>query len=556
MFSNWLSISAFSQIQILFLFSLFSGMLFAVLDARLRLLVKQNWKSLIFILLLCLVWRVAAYALPFYGLEYEDSYVYTVSALSPIDEVGRHQSESSFLTRTCVIGSLDSCKERETFSGHYIGWPAILRIARRVFPHAATLPIYVNLLASCVSVVCIYLFCSLILTKEVAWCSSVLFAITPAFAVYGMAAYSEPISNTCMTVAALWYVRYLYCEHETRVGMILNCCVLSLTLAFLVVIKRENILFLLAFPILSFLGKCAGVTPLPTNKKLMTAFLICGMVSACSIAGFSISGSLMHESHEFGQFPFSFLNAIQLIPSFLKCVATPEWYGFTALMVLIGIFNACRTKSVLLLIVGMLLSYVTVYLSHLHGYYQIHGVTVAPEGHLRFLMNCMTWWSILAGGGLASIIQYTSHRLRKGRSLTIAMCCIYAVLCGVVTANLRERAREDEFVSRIAPGLAANALAKASITPVYVVTLEPLIIQMFGSTSTRIIGLYAVDSELLKQICTDDSRTQLLVLKQAQYNEEKSLARYARNLASLRLLKQRTVYSSPTFFLINESCQE
>lgn len=554
MLSNGLSISAFDEIQILVLLSLFFGVIFLASDTRLRSLIEQHWKSLVLVIILCLVWRTPSCALPFYGLEYEDSYVYTVSALSPTAE-GQYE-DSHFLTHTCVVGSLDSCEKRETFSGHYIGWPAILRIASRFFHHPSTLPIYVNLVASCVSVVSIYLLCSLILTKEVAWCSSLLYAITPAFAVHGMAAYSEPISNTCISVAALWYVRLLYKPHDAKLCEVMNWCVLLLTLVLLIVIKRENILFLIMFPLLSLLGWYTRIYPSPTTKRMAITSLCCAAAIAWSIGGLRVFESLMRESQEFGHFPFSIMNALRLIPSFLRCIAAPEWYGFTALLVLIGIINACRTKSFLCLIVGMLLSYGTVYLSHLHGYYQIHGVAVAPEGHLRFLMNCMTWWSILAGAGIASIFQYVSYRLPKGRGLAIALCCIYAVTCGVMTANLRERARDDEVGSRIVPALDANAIARASEKPVYVVTLEPLIIQMFGSASTRIIGLYAVNNDLLKRICTSDTRTELLVLKQAQYDEETSVARYALNWASLDRLKHSTVYSSPSFSLIKESCPE
>jgi hypothetical protein len=324
----------------------------------------------------------------------------------------------------------------------------------------------------------------------------------------------------------------------------------------MVVIKRENILFLLLFPLLSLFGKCAGINPLPATKKVATGFLICAVVLTCSIGSFAVFGSLIHESQEFGRFSFSIANVFQLAPSFIKCIVRPEWYGFTAPMVLIGTFSALRKRSILLLIVGLMLSYVTVYLSHLHGYYQIHGVPVAPEGHLRFLMNCMTWWSIVAGAGLALIFERLVSSLRNGRGVTIALCCIYAVTSWVITGSLRREARADELEARIVPAAVANAMAKASNEPVYVVTLEPLIIEMFGSSSTRILGLYRVNNELLARICTGDPRTKLLVLRQSQYEEDRSITRYAENWASLNLLAQRVVYSSPAFSVIVASCRE
>jgi len=60
----------------------------------------------------------------FYGLEYEDAYVYAVASrhLTPTTSVWK----SSGLT-VCAVGSLDECTEWERFPGHLPGFPAILR---------------------------------------------------------------------------------------------------------------------------------------------------------------------------------------------------------------------------------------------------------------------------------------------------------------------------------------------------------------------------------------------------------------------------------------------
>src|SRR6266436_4804929 len=72
---------------------------------------RENWKTLVFIILLAFVWRIPFEGHFFYGLEYEDSYIYPVAARylasnTPLTD----PATSRFLTTVCAVGSWASCR--------------------------------------------------------------------------------------------------------------------------------------------------------------------------------------------------------------------------------------------------------------------------------------------------------------------------------------------------------------------------------------------------------------------------------------------------------------
>ena len=109
--------------------SVLSVVLFFAIDTPIRNIVRTHWKVLLVLICIAAFWRWPFNDTLFHGLEYEDSYVYTVAARTPAPPKISKQVGSAYLTSTCVVGSIDSCQEFETYSGHYIGWPAIIRIA-------------------------------------------------------------------------------------------------------------------------------------------------------------------------------------------------------------------------------------------------------------------------------------------------------------------------------------------------------------------------------------------------------------------------------------------
>ena len=552
MLTNWLLLNPFAVAQSIVLIALSSGVVFVVTDLYLRTVVKAHWKLITLFVIMAAIWRLPFHDTFFHGLEYEDSYVYTVSARADLPRGVSQDVGSVYLTSTCVAGSLSSCEKFETYSGHYIGWPSIIRIALRLFRYSPNLPIYLNILGSCASVVFIFLICYLatdgILAPSAA---AVVFASTPAFAVYGVATYAEPISNTCISAVVLFAFRYLYRAHDAPRGRIVNWFALTVTLLLATLIKRENVL--LAIGLLLIVTICLlrriGTTPADKGKLCWVA-CSCAIVLVFSVTELQLGRTLISETQEFGHFPFSILNAKILLVPFLQACVSAKWYSCTFVFVLLGIGDAVRRKSVASVAFGFLLSYVLLYTFHVHSYYQVHGEPVLPYETLRFAMNLMTLYSILAGLGVAAMFRMWHAQFAKWRTLALIGIFVYAAVCYAATARLRQEAHEAEYAVRVNPALAVVRLAQASVPPTYIATLEPLVVQIFAPRTINVIGLYAINQQLLTTLRNLHPGMSIVYLRQRQYATPVARNRYALGLECLDSQRQVLLRSDPNFTLI------
>ena len=80
MITQWLCIRPYSMAQALVILAVCSTSIFVLADSYLRTLIKTHWKTISFTIIVVVIWRYPFQNTAFYGLEYEDSYVYTVAA--------------------------------------------------------------------------------------------------------------------------------------------------------------------------------------------------------------------------------------------------------------------------------------------------------------------------------------------------------------------------------------------------------------------------------------------------------------------------------------------
>lgn len=555
MVTRWLSINPFLMSQAILLLTVLSGMLFLSTDTYFRSLLKAHWRFISLAVLMVALWRFPFHDALFHGLEYEDSYVYTVSARGVLPSSGSQQNVgSAYLTSTCVAGSLDSCDVFETYSGHYIGWPSLIRTGIQLFGYTPYLPVYLNIFASCIAVVSIYVISQLATNDSVASSAAALiFATTPAFAVHGVASYAEPISNACISVVLLCYIRYLHEDDKHPRIAALNWFVLATALLFAVIVKRENVVMAVVLP--SFTAICmvyrVGKTQIDKHKLCWMLFGS-ALVLVFSTTELTLAKTVLSEAREFGDFPFALSNAKTLLPLSLRAWLAPEWYSYTFVLVLVGIVYAFRVKSMALLVVGLLACYLLLYTFHVRDYYQTHGVPVLPYETLRYSMNLMSLWSLLAGLGIAAILKARRVLLPERKALVFSIVCAYAAGCYIQTTKLRQDVHADEYAVRIKPALAAARFAAQSgVSREYIVTLEPLIVQMFASRATNVLGLYVIDHQLLASLRDHYPGLNILYLKENQYGNSVANGRYARGLACLNSLPQTLSYTDKTFSLVH-----
>jgi hypothetical protein len=229
-------------------------LLFLWTNCRCREALRNNWRSLSFVLLLALVWRLPFDGHFFYGLEYGDSYIYAVAGRYL--DAGLHtcaSTRSCYLTTICAVGSSTACMIPETFSGHFIGYPSMIAAVSGVLGYKPTTASYLSLIASLIAVVLIFLAGTLIDDDVTGLASSLVFSLTPAFAVYGVATYAEPISNLLLAMCVLLCVCLLNpSTDDSMFQFLVNGLALALSGVLALTVKRENVLLIPIMPNAAF----------------------------------------------------------------------------------------------------------------------------------------------------------------------------------------------------------------------------------------------------------------------------------------------------------------
>src|SRR5438270_731698 len=184
---------------------------------------------------------------------------------------------------------------------------------------------------------------------------------------------------------------------------------------------------------------------------------------------------------------------VTFIVGFLKSFLVTEWYGGTFLAVAVGVIVACIRRRRSLLPPVLLTAYILLYASHVRSYYEMKSGVIEPVAALRFSMNFMALWAIVAGLGIGSTeTQVGRSRIWKRHKQLSAWCvgtatAVTLVVAFVATVRLREYEVEDETISRLTPAMSAMYLASSvGGHSNFVVTMEPLVIQMYADAATRI----------------------------------------------------------------------
>jgi hypothetical protein len=146
-------------------------------------------------------------------------------------------------------------------------------------------------------------------------------------------------------------------------------------------------------------------------------------------------------------------------------------------------------------------------------------------------MNIMGLWAIVAGAGLGSFAKWL-RRWEVVRSRTVLAVCLLSALSVVLliasfvaTSAQRGRLVEDEILSRVSPASSAVHTVEANIQgPVFILTMDPLIVQMYFRPDIRVIDLESVETETLEALIRAKSR--LVLLKEMDRFTDADLTRY------------------------------
>jgi hypothetical protein len=517
--------------------ALISCSLFLVAERQLlaALWAKRRWLGLL--LLVTLLWRLPFEGRWFLGLEYEDSYIYSVAARY-LNSGKRTCSPntSCYSTTVCVVGNLNSCEISEDSSGHFLGYPSVIAVVSRVFGYSPTIASHLSLIASMAAVVFIFLFGNLIDGNVTGLVASVIFCFTPVFAVQGIGAYAEPFSNMLVVTCLLLCVRLLMSATDSLRILLMNWLALTLTAVLAVTVKRENVLLV---PVIVLAGLLFNLErgDGPRGKRWVLNLMalisggICVEFAAVQLRMVTVIRS---EMAEYSVFPFSMAGLRTMLPLFLKSYASGSWYLGGIVLVLLGLIASARTKRRGGYAVSVFIVYLLLYASHVRSYYQLQNGDVTPFDTLRYSMNLAGLWSVVAGLGFV----YGAHALARGRSVVGPqhrpvrivlwfMVGTYAVSSWVLTNRWKEDMVSAELAVRIQPTeTALEIVDDLGLKNTFVITLEPLLVHMLCRQPVNVIAFPYLTKSLVQDVLRRNPNAAFLYLEQAIYSSEADRKRY------------------------------
>jgi len=525
-------------------------------DRSLRSVVHSQWKSLVLLLLATALWRVPTDGVFFHGMEYEDSYVYTVEGRQLAEHVEPPSASSTpFSIVACEVGSISDCQQWEQFPEHFMGYPYVISAYCRLFGYSSSAGSIINLFASLFSVLIVFAIVHLITDDNTsALIAGFTLAALPVFAVYGLETSAEPFSNLCILLAVWFFLRLCSHHRMTSVNQALIGLAYCTAICFSLTVKREDIVLAIVLPII-FPFVLLERNPKESSKPLPLALILftsgLALILSLKMHLFQTSEG---ERELLRQFPFTLSKLVRFVGGFLSSFLVMRWYEGSFVIVGIGIVVALMKRGRTAVPVVLLASYILLYASHIRSYYEMASGHIEAGAALRFSMNFMGLWAITAGIGVNAVVMLCRNRYRSlfGKRflvrVLVATGAATLLVSLVATIRLRRDAVEDEMISRLSPAENASSLAKSQVGPSsFIVTMEPLVIQMYEPPQTRIVDLEAVDVDRLTALVSTEAKPHLIFLKQSERLSVPDLERYGDPVRYVLSLPSQVLMSGEGF---------
>ena len=262
------------------------------------------------------------------------------------------------------------------------------------------------------------------------------------------------------------------------------------------------------------------------------------------------------ESAEFARAPFGVAQMKFLSPLFLRSFAVTRWYCFGIIWVFIGIAFSKRGNLLILYPALLMLGYIGVYSSHVRSYYQAFYGSASPFDAIRYSMNLMTLWALLVGFGIERTAEFIwacnlpKSRKRVLQVVSLAGCLVYGTLAYKYARDLREDLTGEEYSSRIAGAKMAYRLSKTVRGSIFVVTPEPLLLQIYGDSTTNVIALTSFDLDLVVWLKSHFKDLVIEYVDYKTYRNAVDLDRYRRPVTDLERFSRDTLFKADNFEIV------
>ncbi len=479
-----------------------------------------NYKLILMLLGIAILAKLPLFGHYFFGLEYEDAYIYNAFARALL--YIQHLSATPFLTQGCLFGNLSNCYLSGTYSGHLITFPAIVYLIFRLIGYSPYTILYISLICSLLSVILIFLISKILINdNNYATITAGIFALTPIINVFHTSGLSETFSSTWILLFLYMFLLKYVQRAECRKYAYLFWLTFISCLIMAVLIKRENILILLTPFITLFIQSIKKrKQTLQELFHLMPLFILAGVLLIFYTYYIKLNYTDIVERADIGYSTFHLRFFGAIFPMFLKAFFKAHWFFIFPYFAILGmflIFSKIKRYITFLYPAAFLFSFLLIYSLHYRSYAFIKYGDINEFATLRYINNFFPFYCIFSGVVFFKFYEIIKFRNLRTKVFLTKLCIIISIAFLIFQSQkLKLQFSNIELRERITPIKEALKFADNAI----IITSEPLLFQIFGNDRVRIIELSCIGKIMQKEdIVKIIRRNNILYLETIPYED-------------------------------------
>jgi hypothetical protein len=473
-------------------------------------MIASNKNISILIVILFIVTRLLFIQYPFWGLEYEDSFIYSDTARY----LGFAYDYNSmpFKCQSCIDGSYVNCYQYGSFGGHFLSIPFMIAGINWIFGFHYSNIFILNFSFSLL-IVGLVIFSRYKFNLQKIFALNIfllLMTITPFITIFNTSGLAE-------TISSFFIVAFLFSIYKTNES---NFNIKSyeywLTILFLfsaVLIKRENfilIIFLYSIPIFRHFFN---------QSVLSKSYLTLTILSTLILFLFSLYIGLLeienNEGSDIGSITFSFNFLVVNLKQLLIAITNFKYWGLTGFFFIFSIayvFYKNKINKFGLMCLILSVYYIILYSSHYRSYYQVVYNFSDPFETLRYSSNYLPLIILFISTIKIDFSLLQSLKIKFILNI-ILFIIIFTLIINVV--NTRIEFYKDESISRIQP---IKDLLAISNSNDIIITDIPIIFHCYSDKNQKIIDLFNLKEDRYQNILNTKENSEIYFLKPKDKN--------------------------------------
>ena len=459
------------------------------------------------LILLFIAVRLLFVQYPFWGLEYEDSFIYT--------DTGRYlgfdydYKSMPFKCQSCLDGSYVNCYQYGSFGGHFLSIPFILASINSIFGYHHFNIFILNFVFSLFIVGFVIFFWDRFKLKDTFSLNLflLLLVVTPFISIFNTSGLAETVSSFFV----LGFVFLIYKTNESDFNYKSSVFWLVIIFLFLAVAtKRENFILLIllySIPFIRYFFK---------QKPLTKSYIFLVLISSLTLFIFSIYIGLFdienNEGGDIGSKTFSLDFLIINLKQFLIAITNISYWGLTGFAFVFSIafaiyYNKINKLGLMCLLLSV--SYIILYSSHYRSYYQVVYNLSHPFETLRYSVNYLPLIALFISTlklkfDISSLQNVIYKRILKVSFILTTFVLILNVV------KTRIEFSQDEKISRIQP--VKDILSISSVNDI-IITDIPIVFHCYADEKQKIVDVFSLSEKRFQELINLTNNTIIYFLK-------------------------------------------